>query len=81
MISRMFYWGMPLLLFSFHSFAKLLESLEKEYKARTPYLAYLVNSHQGLLATHAHLERLVERVERYAFPCVPNIFTVILLTT
>ena len=52
-------------LFSHHSFAKLLESLEEEYKARTPYLAYLVNAHQGLLATHAHLERLVERIERY----------------
>lgn len=50
---------------SHHSFAKLLESLEEDYKARTPYLAYLVNAHQGLLATHAHLERLVERVERY----------------
>lgn len=54
-----------MLLSSYHSFAKLLESLEEEYKARTPYLAYLVKAHQGLLATHAHLERLVERVERY----------------
>lgn len=56
---------MLILLFSYHSFAKLLESLEEEYKVRTPYLAYLVNAHQGLLATHAHLERLIERVERY----------------
>lgn len=52
------------LLFSLLSFARLLESLEEDYKARTPYVAYLVNAHQGLLATHAHLERLVERVER-----------------
>ena len=56
---------MLILLFSYRSFAKLLESLEEEYKVRTPYLAYLVNAHQGLLATHAHLERLIERVERY----------------
>ena len=56
---------MLILLFSYHSFANLLESLEEEYKVRTPYLAYLVNAHQGLLATHAHLERLIERVERY----------------
>ena len=48
----------------FHSFARLLESLKEDYTARTPYLAYLVNAHQGLLATHSHLERLVERVER-----------------
>lgn len=54
-----------MLLLFHHSFAKLLESLEEEYKARSPYLAYLVNAHQGLLATHAHLDRLVERVERY----------------
>jgi len=51
--------------FFHHSSAKLLKSLEEEYKARTPYLSYLVNAHQGLLATHAHLERLVERIERY----------------
>lgn len=49
---------------SFDSCSRLIDSLEEEYKARSPYLAYLVNAHQGLLATHAHLERLVERVER-----------------
>lgn len=48
----------------FYSFARLVESLQEDYKARAPYLAYLVNAHQGLLATHSHLERLVERVER-----------------
>ena len=41
-----------LLLFFFHSFAKLLETLEEEYKARTPYLAYLVNAHQGFTGKH-----------------------------
>ena len=64
-VETFFCGGMLLFLFSNHSFAKLLESLEEEYKERTPYLAYLVNAHQGLLATHAHLERLVERIERY----------------
>ena len=47
------------------SCSKLLDSLEEDYKARSTYLVYLVNAHQGLLATHSHLERLVERVERY----------------
>lgn len=54
---------------SAHSCSKLLDSLERDYKARSPYLAYLVNAHQGLLATHAHLDRLVERVERDKVIC------------
>lgn len=52
-----------------HSCSELIEVLEKEYKARSPYVAYLVEAHQGLLATHAHLERLVERVERDKIIC------------
>ena len=46
---------------------KLLRAMLDEYKARAPYIAYLVRCRQGLLSTLAHIERLHNRVKRSAF--------------
>ena len=43
---------------------KLLKSLREDYRGRSSYIAYLVRCRQGLLSTHAHLARLLKRVER-----------------
>ena len=43
---------------------KLLRAMRDEYKARAPYIAYLVRCRQGLLSTLAHIERLLNRVKR-----------------
>ncbi|XP_070532532.1 GTPase-activating protein and VPS9 domain-containing protein 1-like [Ptychodera flava] len=48
---------------------KLLHSLQQDYLNRSPYISYLVRSRKGLLATKAHLERLLERVERDKTVC------------
>ena len=42
---------------------KLVRSLREEYRRRSPYIAYLVRSRQGLLASLATLERLSSRME------------------
>lgn len=44
---------------------ELLEALEADYSLRAPYLAYLIRSRQGLLATQAHVESIMEKVDRY----------------
>ncbi|XP_002735447.1 GTPase-activating protein and VPS9 domain-containing protein 1-like [Saccoglossus kowalevskii] len=48
---------------------KLLQSLREDYLSRAPYIAYLIRCRKGLLATQAHLERLLERVERDKMVC------------
>jgi len=42
---------------------KLVRSLREEYRRRSPYIAYLVRSRQGLLVSLATLERLSSRME------------------
>ncbi|XP_014237256.1 receptor-mediated endocytosis protein 6 homolog isoform X1 [Trichogramma pretiosum] len=42
---------------------KLFKSLGDDYQKRSPYIAYLIRSRQGLLSTLAHLDRLGERVK------------------
>ena len=42
---------------------KLILSLREEYRARSPYIAYLVRSRQGLLASQAALDSLCRRME------------------
>jgi len=42
---------------------KLVRSLLDEYRRRSPYIAYLVRSRQGLLSSLAHLDRLTSRLE------------------
>ncbi|KAK7074988.1 GTPase-activating protein and VPS9 domain-containing protein 1 [Halocaridina rubra] len=41
---------------------QLVRSLVEDYRCRSPYVAYLVRSRQGLLATIAHLEKLLARI-------------------
>ncbi|XP_077987219.1 GTPase-activating protein and VPS9 domain-containing protein 1-like [Glandiceps talaboti] len=48
---------------------KLLQSLKDDYISRAPYISYLIRCRRGLLATQAHLERLLERVERDKVVC------------
>ena len=43
--------------------AKLVTSLREEYRGRSPYIAYLVRSRQGLLASTAALDTLCARME------------------
>ncbi|XP_074830106.1 GTPase-activating protein and VPS9 domain-containing protein 1 isoform X1 [Natator depressus] len=43
---------------------KLLASIAEDYRKRAPYIAYLTRCRQGLQTTHAHLERLLQRVLR-----------------
>ena len=43
--------------------AKLVQSLREEYRGRSPYIAYLVRSRQGLLANMASLDTLCARME------------------
>ncbi|XP_045595997.1 GTPase-activating protein and VPS9 domain-containing protein 1 isoform X2 [Procambarus clarkii] len=40
----------------------LVRSLVEDYRSRSPYVAYLVRSRQGLLTTIAHLEKLLSRI-------------------
>jgi len=42
---------------------KILRCLRADYQRRSPYIAYLVRSRNGLLSTLAHLERLNSRME------------------
>lgn len=42
---------------------KLVQSLKEEYRSRSPYIAYLVRSRQGLLANMATLDSLCARME------------------
>ena len=42
---------------------KLILRLREEHRARSPYIAYLVRSRQGLLANQATLESLCKRME------------------
>lgn len=42
---------------------KLVESLKEEYQGRSPYIAYLVKSRQGLLSSLATLDNLTARME------------------
>ena len=42
---------------------KLVQSLREEYRGRSPYIAYLVRSRQGLLANMASLDTLCARME------------------
>jgi len=43
--------------------AKLVRSLRDEYRRRSPYIAYLVRSRQGLLVSLATLEKVSARME------------------
>jgi len=43
--------------------AKLVRSLRDEYRRRSPYIAYLVRSRQGLLVSLATLEKVSARLE------------------
>ncbi|KAK3741875.1 hypothetical protein QZH41_013354, partial [Actinostola sp. cb2023] len=51
------------------SCSKILESIESDYQARMPYLAYLTRSRQTLLTTESHLDRLIERVQKNQMLC------------
>ena len=42
---------------------KLILRLREEHRARSPYIAYLVRSRQGLLASQATLDSLCKRME------------------
>ena len=42
---------------------KLILRLREEHRARSPYIAYLVRSRQGLLANQATLDSLCKRME------------------
>ena len=42
---------------------KLILRLREEHRARSPYIAYLVRSRQGLLANQARLDSLCKRME------------------
>ena len=42
---------------------KLVRSLLDEYRRRSPYIAYLVRSRQGLLSSLAHMEKVTARLE------------------
>ena len=42
---------------------KLVSSLKEEFQSRSPYIAYLVRSRQGLLASVASLDTLCVRME------------------
>ncbi|KAG0720177.1 GTPase-activating protein and VPS9 domain-containing protein 1 [Chionoecetes opilio] len=42
---------------------QLVRSLIDDYRTRSPYVAYLVRSRQGLLTTIAHLEKLLSRIK------------------
>ncbi len=46
------------------SSVKLFRALKEDYKKRTPYIAYLIRSRQGLLSALSYLERLLSRVEK-----------------
>jgi hypothetical protein len=50
-------------LFDQEGCAKLVRSLREEYRRRSPYIAYLVRSRQGLLVSLASLERISNRME------------------
>ncbi|XP_071507059.1 GTPase-activating protein and VPS9 domain-containing protein 1-like [Diadema antillarum] len=43
---------------------KLLAVLREDYESRSPYVAYLVRSRKGLALSKAHLERMLERIQR-----------------
>uniref|UniRef100_A0A4W5QAF2 GTPase-activating protein and VPS9 domain-containing protein 1 n=1 Tax=Hucho hucho TaxID=62062 RepID=A0A4W5QAF2_9TELE len=43
---------------------KLLAAIAEDYRKRAPYIAYLTRCRQGLQTSHAHLERLLQRVLR-----------------
>ncbi|KAL2092669.1 hypothetical protein ACEWY4_012467 [Coilia grayii] len=43
---------------------KLLAAIADDYRKRAPYIAYLTRCRQGLQASQAHLERLLQRVLR-----------------
>ncbi|XP_063050724.1 GTPase-activating protein and VPS9 domain-containing protein 1 [Engraulis encrasicolus] len=43
---------------------KLLAAIAEDYRKRAPYIAYLTRCRQGLQASQAHLERLLQRVLR-----------------
>lgn len=43
---------------------KLLSAIAEDYRKRAPYIAYLTRCRQGLQTSHAHLERLLQRVLR-----------------
>lgn len=36
---------------------RLVRSLTEDYRSRSPYVAYLVRSRQGMLTTIAHLDK------------------------
>ncbi|XP_047500303.1 GTPase-activating protein and VPS9 domain-containing protein 1-like isoform X1 [Penaeus chinensis] len=42
---------------------RLVRSLTEDYRSRSPYVAYLVRSRQGLLTTIAHLDKLLARID------------------
>lgn len=49
--------------------SKLFQSLQEDYKTRSPYLSYLIQCRQSLLSVLAHLERLANRVEQDKAVC------------
>ncbi|KAK4303813.1 hypothetical protein Pmani_024199 [Petrolisthes manimaculis] len=49
-------------LFNTQGREQLVRSLTDDYRSRSPYVAYLVRSRQGLLTTIAHLEKLLLRI-------------------
>ena len=49
--------------FAQESREKLTKSLRDEYRRRSPYIAYLVRSRQGLLSSLQTLQRLTSRME------------------
>jgi len=56
-------------LFDASGCSKLFQSLQEDYKTRSPYLSYLIQCRQSLLSVLAHLERLANRVEQDKAVC------------
>ncbi|KAG8447834.1 hypothetical protein GDO86_015080 [Hymenochirus boettgeri] len=50
--------------FDSRSCSKILASIAEDYRKRASYIAYLTRCRQGLQSTQAHLERLLQRVQR-----------------
>lgn len=65
-------------LFDAQGCRKLVRALREDYKNRSPYLSYLIRCRQGLLATLAHQERLLKRLQADKSVCTTYLVTVVI---
>ncbi len=63
-------------LFDSDGLRRLLRALKDDYKRRTPYLAYLVRSRQGLLCMLSQQQRLLARMEVDQRVCTRHLVSV-----